>query len=129
MATNRYGEPMPRRLTGAQAEAWALVMEQNEWFDGEDAIAAGVQSAFLREWAENQPARLTTRSYGRTAGATVHSYFPTIRQAWAQALATYSRSNGMLAISVVPVSRVSVPDRGFVPVQYRPAVWPDAPRW
>jgi len=129
MATNAYGEPMPKRLTGAAADAWSLIMTENEWFDGEDAIAAGVQSAFLREWTENQPARLTTRSYGRTVGATVHRYFPTIRAAWAEAVATYQRSDGMLSIAVVPVSRVSVPDRGFVPPQYRPAVWPAAPRW
>ena len=129
MATNAYGESMPKRLTGARADAWSLIMEQNECFDGEDAIAAGVQSAFLREWAENQPARLTTRSYRGTAGATVHSYAPTIRQAWAEAVTMHARSSGMLAISVIPVSRVMEADRGFVPPQYRPVVWPAAPRW
>jgi hypothetical protein len=129
MATNAYGEPMPKRLTGAAADAWSLIMVNQEWFDGEDAIAAGVQSAFLREWAENAPARMTVRSYdGPSYGATSHRYFPTIRAAWAEAVATEQRSNGRVSVDVIPVSRVSIPDRGFVPRQYVPAKWPES-RW
>ena len=64
MATNQYGEPIPVKLTGPLATAWARVLMANEWFDGEDGIAYGAQQRLIREWNENGPAEVITYQYG-----------------------------------------------------------------
>lgn len=64
MATNKWGEPMPKKLTGPLAAAWQRVLIANEWFDGEDAIAAGAQQRLIREWNENGPAEVIVYTYG-----------------------------------------------------------------
>jgi len=60
MAVNQWGEPMPVKLTGPLASAWNRVLVANEWFDGEDAIAAGAQQRLIREWNENGPSIVRT---------------------------------------------------------------------
>lgn len=106
-------------------EAWGRILEATEWFDGEPEITASAEAAFEREWAENAPSRLTIRTFGRTAGSTTHMYFPN-RVAAEEAVSVWSGGNSMATI--IPVSRVMVADRGFVPPQYHPAKWPES-RW
>lgn len=89
MARNRWGEPMPRRLAGALGEAWAHEYMTNEGFDGEDAIAAGVQERLIRDWNTNGPATLTTFDgyrLGRHPEQTVREV-PTLREAYRLAIA------------------------------------------
>jgi hypothetical protein len=64
MALNKWGEPMPVKLTGPLARAWARVLVANEYFDGEDGIAYGVQQRLIREWNENGPAEVIEYQYG-----------------------------------------------------------------
>lgn len=56
---NQWGEPMPQKSTGPKARAWARVLIANEWFDGEDGIAASAQDRMLREWDENLPSTVS----------------------------------------------------------------------
>jgi hypothetical protein len=68
-----YAEPKPKRLYGPQGVAWAVVMESNEWFDGEDAIAASVQERFLRDWSNNPRAIVSVFDY-RTRQTTERAF-------------------------------------------------------
>jgi len=79
----RNGELKPLRLQGAQGEAWALVMSNNEWFDGEDGIAYSAQQRFLSDWRENLPASVVLDSH---PGGVVTRDFPTYREACAFAV-------------------------------------------
>lgn len=107
-------------------QAWNRVLENFEYFDGEPEITADARRAFEREWAENAPSRLTVRSYdGPTYAAVTHHYFPT-RVAAEEGVSLWSGENS--SATIIPVSRVSIPDRGFVPPQYHPAKWPES-RW
>lgn len=106
--------------------AWERILVANEWFDGEPEITEGARRAFLREWAENAPSRVTVYRYGaRAENTTTHTYFATRHEAeeWADVM-----DNGRCSVTVIPCSRVMERDRGFVPPQYRPAVWPGN-RW
>lgn len=118
-------EPKPRALTDpAQQDAWGRTMVANEWFDGEDGIAYGAQVAFLREWRENAPAQLTVYpGYGVRSASVSRSYFATYRAAW-RAASAYEPE----LATVIPVSRVPVTMRDSVPVEFRPAKWPES-RW
>lgn len=89
MALNAWGEPKPERLSGEQADAWALIMTNAEWFDGEDAIAYGAQQRFLAEWRENKPATVYIRQYGTNVTAT--RPFPDTRRAYRAALRLMAR--------------------------------------
>lgn len=84
MALNRWGEPMPVRLTGALGEAWSHLYMVNEGFDGEDAIAHGVQARLIRDWNANGPATVRTFDY-RTRQTSTRD-FPTIREAYRYAI-------------------------------------------
>jgi len=79
MALNQYGEPMPVKLTGPLARAWERELVVNEWFDGEDGIAAGAQQRLIREWNENKPSRVT--SFTGWHGERQTQDFPTRREA------------------------------------------------
>lgn len=64
MALNKWGEPMPVKLTGPLARAWDRVLISNEWFDGEDGIAYGAQQRLIREWNENKPSVVIVYRFG-----------------------------------------------------------------
>jgi hypothetical protein len=70
VAVNKYGEPTPIQLNDpAQARAWQRVLLANEWFDGEDAIAASAQQAMLASWNTVQPTVVTMVHYSDMAQA------------------------------------------------------------
>lgn len=108
-----YGRAVDR-LNPAQKAMWARVLEANEWFDGESAIAHSALIRLLREWRENAPARLSTRSY--LGGSVMHRYFRRYRDAWAE---TENLPSDMM-VAVVPVASLTGEARDFVPPQYLP---------
>ena len=93
---NRWGEPMPERLTGELGEAWALVLMNNEYFDGEDGIAYGAQQRLIREWRENKPAEVIITPWGSRGGVT-HRY-GTAREAYRVAVRLAAQQNAYVTV-------------------------------
>lgn len=78
---DRWGEPIPVKLTGPLGRAWSRVLYANEMFDGETGIQYGAQQRLIREWNENKPATVTVHRYDQWERGDQKYSFPTRRAA------------------------------------------------
>jgi hypothetical protein len=92
--------------------AWERTLIEHEWFDGEDEIAASVQSTLIEDWMRNEAASVTTRVYG--SPNSMVRYFPTFRAAWEYAVGAGENES----VTVTPYSRVRPENRAFFPPKH-----------